>query len=207
MIDQPLSISPSLEENLLGSGIATPLDSGPRGTTIKQAITIWEKKHSKKASEAKEVKLEQIMPPIENMDATLLTLTLCEELSLSTNAIEKISLQGLKNLKILSLGRNNIKNLNGLEAVGDTLEELRISYNQIEGLKGVHVLKKLKILLMNNNQVKDWSEFNKLQNLPVLMELEFVGNPLEEKHSEDGDWQERVKKSLKRLKKLDGTPV
>jgi len=33
------------------------------------------------------------------------------------------------------------------EAVGDTLEELWISYNSIEKLKGIHVLKKLKVSL------------------------------------------------------------
>ena len=31
------------------------------------------------------------------------------------------------------------------EAVGDTLEELWISYNMIEKLKGINVLKKLKV--------------------------------------------------------------
>lgn len=44
------------------------------------------------------------------------------------------------------------------EAVGDTLEELWISYNFIEKLKGIHVMKKLKILYMSNNLVKDWSK-------------------------------------------------
>uniref|UniRef100_A0A8D0G7Q6 Dynein light chain n=1 Tax=Sphenodon punctatus TaxID=8508 RepID=A0A8D0G7Q6_SPHPU len=63
-----------------------------------------------KPSEAKEVKLYAQIPPIEKMDASLST-----KLSLSTNCIEKIAnLNGLKNLRILSLGRNNIKNLNGL---------------------------------------------------------------------------------------------
>lgn len=44
------------------------------------------------------------------------------------------------------------------EAVGDTLEELWISYNLIEKLKGLHVMKKLKILYMSNNLVKDWGK-------------------------------------------------
>lgn len=44
------------------------------------------------------------------------------------------------------------------EAVGDTLEELWISYNFIEKLKGIHVMKKLKILYMSNNLVKDWGK-------------------------------------------------
>ena len=34
---------------------------------------------------------------------------------------------------------------NSQEAVGDTLEELWISYNQIEKLKGINVLKKMKV--------------------------------------------------------------
>ncbi|XP_015763852.1 PREDICTED: dynein light chain 1, axonemal-like isoform X2 [Acropora digitifera] len=85
------------------------------------------------------------------------------KLSLSTNCIEKIAnLNGLRNIKILSLGRNNIKNLNGLEAVADTLQELWVSYNNIEKLKGIGVLKKLKVLYMSNNQVKAWDEFQKL---------------------------------------------
>lgn len=37
--------------------------------------------------------------------------------------------------------------------------------------------------------------------------LMFTGNPLEEKHSTEGDWMERVSKSLKGLKKLDGQPI
>lgn len=44
------------------------------------------------------------------------------------------------------------------EAVGDTLEELWISYNLIEKLKGLHVMKKLRILYMSNNLVKDWGK-------------------------------------------------
>ncbi|CAH6845162.1 Dnal1 [Phodopus roborovskii] len=112
-----------------------------------------------------------------------------------------------KNLRILSLGRNNIKNLNGLEAVGDTLEELWISYNFIEKLKGIHVMKKLKILYMSNNLVKDWAEFVKLAELPCLEDLVFVGNPLEEKHAAEGNWIEEATKRVPKLKKLDGTPV
>lgn len=179
-----------------------------KGTTIKDALASWEKKNEQKASESTEIKLYAQYPPIEKMDASLSTLSCCEKLSLSTNCIEKIAnLNGLRNIKILSLGRNNIKNLNGLEAVADTLEELWISYNNIEKLKGIGVLKKLKVLYMSNNQVKAWDEFQKLAELPLLEDLLFVGNPLEEKHSADGDWREQATKRLPRLKKLDGVPV
>uniref|UniRef100_A0A8C2G3W9 Dynein axonemal light chain 1 n=1 Tax=Cyprinus carpio TaxID=7962 RepID=A0A8C2G3W9_CYPCA len=176
-----------------------------KATTIKEALVKWEEKTGEKASEATAVKLYGQIPPIEKMDASLSNLVNCERLSLSTNCIEKIAnLNGLKNLKILSLGRNSIKNLNGLEAVGDTLEELWISYNLIEKLKGIHVMKKLKVLYMSNNLVKEWGEFQKLADLPALVDLVFVGNPLEEKYSADGNWIEEATKRLPKLKKLDG---
>ena len=97
--------------------------------------------------------------------------------------------------------------MNGLEAVGETLEELWISYNLLEKLKGVHVLKKLKILMMSNNAVKDWGEFNKLADCQNLTELVFVGNPLEITHSEAGDWQDKVKVAIPSLKKCDSQPI
>jgi len=60
---------------------------------------------------------------------------------------------------------------------------------------------------MSNNQVKSWEEFQKLGDLVSLEDLLFVGNPLEEKHSGEGDWREQATKRLPRLKKLDGVPV
>ncbi|XP_074680349.1 dynein axonemal light chain 1 isoform X3 [Strix aluco] len=149
-------------------------------------------KNGQKASEAKEVKLYGQIPPVERMDESLSTLVNCEKLSLSTNCIERIAnLNSLKNLRILSLGRNNIKNLNGLEAVADTLEELWISYNFIEKLRGIRVMKKLKVLYMSNNLVKDW------------------GNPLQEKYASDqkNNWIEEATKRVPTLKKLDGILV
>ncbi|XP_072425559.1 dynein axonemal light chain 1 [Chiloscyllium punctatum] len=179
-----------------------------KATTIKEALAKWEERSGEKAAEAVEVKLYGQIPPIEKMDASLSTLSNCEKLSLSTNCIEKIAnLNGLKKLTILSLGRNNIKNLNGLEAVGETLEELWISYNLIEKLKGIHAMRKLQVLYMSNNLVKDWAEFGKLADLPNLVDLVFVGNPIEEKYSAEGIWVDEATKRLTRLKKLDGVPV
>ncbi|XP_062433868.1 dynein axonemal light chain 1 isoform X2 [Rhea pennata] len=163
-----------------------------KATTIKEALAKWEEKTGQKASEAKEVKLYGQIPPVERMDESLSTLVNCEKLSLSTNCIERIAnLNSLKNLRILSLGRNNIKNLNGLEAVADTLEELWISYNFIEKLRGIRVMKKLKVLYMSNNLVKDW------------------GNPLQEKYASDqkNSWIEEATKRVPKLKKLDGILV
>ncbi|KAM7110084.1 uncharacterized protein J5F26_005822 isoform 2-T3 [Ciconia maguari] len=184
--------------------------SQAKATTIKEALAKWEEKNGQKASEAKEVKLYGQIPPVERMDESLSTLVNCEKLSLSTNCIERIAnLNSLKNLRILSLGRNNIKNLNGLEAVADTLEELWISYNFIEKLRGIRVMKKLKVLYMSNNLVKDWAEFVRLAELPLLEDLVFVGNPLQEKYASDqkNNWIEEATKRVPKLKKLDGILV
>jgi len=98
------------------------------------------------------------------------------KLSLSTNCIEKINgLDALKNLKILSLSRNNLKNFNGIEKLADTLEELWISYNYIEKTKGIIGMKKLKVLYMSNNTIDSWNEVQKLLKLENLQELVLAG--------------------------------
>lgn len=134
-------------------------------------------------------------------------LFVCRKLSLSTNMIDKIfGLSGMKNLRVLSLGRNYIKAISGLEGVSDTLEELWISYNLVEKLKGINVLKKLKVLYMSNNLVKDWVEFNRLADLPILEDLLFAGNPLVES-MEESVWRAEASKRLLSLRKLDGETV
>lgn len=103
-----------------------------KATTIKDAIKRWEDKHpGESIADAEEVGFQFQWPPIEKMDNTLAALVSCRlvhsvrvskikisssrKLSLSTNMIEKITgVSGLKNLKILSLGRNYIKNFSGL---------------------------------------------------------------------------------------------
>nr|VZI43627.1 unnamed protein product [Spirometra erinaceieuropaei] len=162
-----------------------------KATTIKEAIAKWEERTGQKASEATEVKLYAH--------------TIKLRLSLSTNCIEKISnLNALKKLRILSLARNNIKQLSGIEVLGETLEELWISYNNVEKLKGINALKKLTVLYMANNKVKDWGEFLKLNELPLLADLVFVGNPLAEHNAET--FRDEACRKLPKVKKLDGIP-
>ena len=71
-----------------------------------------------------QVKLYFMIPPIQKMDpAALSTLKACEHLALSSNTIDKIAnLGGLENLRILSVGRNNIKKLENMDALADRLE-------------------------------------------------------------------------------------
>lgn len=66
------------------------------------------------------------------------------------------------NLTVLSLARNNIKKIEGLEPVADTLEELWLSYNLIEKVNGIECCKKLKVFYLSNNKVKGWDGIDKL---------------------------------------------
>ncbi|KAJ3102223.1 Dynein light chain 1, axonemal [Phlyctochytrium planicorne] len=179
-----------------------------KGTTIKDAIKAWEEKTGQNAAEAPIVKLLTQQPFIVKMDASLAQLAKCEHLGLSTNQIEKISnLNGLSCLKILSLGRNNIKKIEGLDSVSETLEELWISYNQIERLNGIECCKKLKVLYASNNKIKLWEGVTPLQSLPHLEDILLVGNPIEEKCTADGNWVTEISKKFPALKKLDGQPI
>ena len=69
------------------------------------------------------------------MDSSLSALRACRHLALSTNSLDKIgNLTGLEKLEVLSLGRNCLKKLENLEAVAGTLQQLWVSYNQIDRL-------------------------------------------------------------------------
>merc|ERR1712004_819868 len=95
-------------------------DSGKKTmpTTIKAAIKKWEEATGKKAAEAKEIKLIGVYPPIEKMEGPF-----------------HLLINSFKSLRILSLGRNIIKSLQGIEGAAETLEQLWISYNQIDRFK------------------------------------------------------------------------
>jgi hypothetical protein len=71
-------------------------------------------------------------------------------------------------LTVLSLGRNNIKKIENLEPVADTLEELWLSYNQIERVNGIECCKKLQVVYLSNNKIKAWEGFDKLVRLAFL---------------------------------------
>lgn len=116
-------------------------------------------------------------PPIVKLDAKSLgTLTQCQKLSLSTNAIEKmVPLTGMSKLKILSLGRNNIKKIEKLDDVAESLEQLWLSYNQITSLDGLASLTKLTTLYCSNNLIKAFSELDKLKSNELLKDVLFLG--------------------------------
>lgn len=179
-----------------------------KATTCKDAIKAWAAKTGEKPEEASVVKLYYQFPPIERMDASLSTLKGCEQLSLSSNNIDRIAgLNSLPNLKILSLARNQIKRIEGLDGVKDTLEQLWISYNLIEKLAPVVTLRRLRCLFIGNNLISSFNEIERLAELPDLQELVLIGNPIHQQHASSGNWRREVVRRLPGLKKLDGLPI
>ncbi len=160
------------------------------------------------ASQERYVKLMGMLPPIVRMDKDLATLTACEHLGLSTNLIERINpgLKELKNLKILSMGRNALRKLDQLECPG--LEQLWISYNKIDKLTGLDKLKNLRVLYMSNNLIGQWSEIDRLANqCPELVDVLFINNPIYTSAPSERDYRLMMLQRLPKLSILDGTPV
>jgi len=193
-------------------------------TSCKEAIARWvaADPENNKIAESEKVKLICQIPSLKKMDNKLNDLTACTHLSLSTNVIERIQpLDQLKNLRILSLGRNGIKKIEKLDGVKDSLEELWLSYNSIEKLDGLGNLTNLKCIYLSNNSIKNFDELLKLVDLTKgnLAELLLVGNPMyaeamdkatanQKKFSvPDQPARYEVLKRLPKLKKLDGAIV
>jgi len=161
-----------------------------------------------KAEEATEIKLVCQIPPISKLDNTLANLKKCEILALSTNTIDRIpSLTGMVCLRILSLGRNNIKKIEKLEDVAATLEQLWISYNSIASLDGMSSLTMLTTFYCSNNQLKSFSELEKISTLPHLKDVLFIGNPMYDEVSSRRDARIEILKYLPNVSKIDGEMV
>ena len=178
------------------------------GTTCQKALQLWsEKNPGTPAEEAAVVKLMCMVPPVERMDNALNSLVNVRHLSLSTNCIDKmISLPSLKNIEILSLGRNLIKRIQGLEEIGASLKELWLSYNQISSLDGLHPCVKLTTLYMTNNKIKDWAEIRKLAALPELASVGLIGNPIYEGFTRKSV-RPQIIKNFPQVKVIDGEMV
>ena len=185
--------------------------------SLQEAIADWEKEHEgQKLSDAEWVDL--IFRGISDLDSNSLNyIKGCKKLSLSSNFITKIPDLHFDNLEILSLGRNKIRAIRGLDFLGKSLRELSISYNEIEKLDGLKSLVKLKKLYIGNNSISKIDELNNLSNLTELIDVVFRGNPfaLENPSLMDTKPQDRqpddlypeIKKRLPYVQIIDGTTV
>jgi len=177
-------------------------------TTCAQALKDWEAKTGLHASEAVDVKLYGQVPPISKLDNALNSLVLCQHLSLSTNCIDRlIPLNGMKALRVLSVGRNMIKKIEKLDEVAETLQELWMSYNQVSSLDGLQGLSNLTTLYISNNNIKSWSELDKIAGLANLKDVLLVGNPIYDSFSSKEEQRIEVLRHLPNLAKIDGDMV
>eukprot|EP00501_MAST-03F_sp_TOSAG23-6_P001540 GSMAST32.ASY1.ANO1.1604.1 assembled CDS len=178
-------------------------------TNCKKALQEWAAKNEQDPKQAAVVKLCAIMPPIKKLDANVLSgLKNVEQLSLSTNAIEKmVVFNNLPKLKILSLGRNKIQRIDGLSSISASLEQLWMSYNSVANLDGVLCCQKLRVLYLSNNKIRGWAEVEKLRGLPELRDILLLGNPIYEDFDSTEEKRIAVLKCVPQVTKIDGKLV
>lgn len=92
------------------------------------------------------------------------------------------------------------------ESLAENLEQLWVSYNQIDRLKGIEVMKRLEVFYIGNNAIKDFTEVNRLVGLNHLKDLLLCNNPCVESMDME-NYRKDVTKRLQGLKVLDGEPI
>merc|ERR1712061_33095 len=90
--------------------------------------------------------------------------------------------------------------------MGETLKQLWISYNSIATLDGLSPCKKLEVLYMSNNKIKDWSELDKINALPTLQQILLLGNPIYEGLSKSKA-RHKVVEQLPSIQNVDGEMI
>jgi dynein light chain 1 len=175
---------------------------------MKRAIEGWIQEHNgANPADAKEIKLNFLIPSLDRLDPMILsTLVNCTKLSLSTNTISMmVPFNGMKNLEVLSLSRNQIRKITGLDEVGATLKQLWLSYNIIDSLSGLSNCTALEVLYLAHNRIKDWGEVDKLADLKKLQSLVLLGNDIYDKLGSEAEARIMVVKKLSpTLDLLDG---
>jgi dynein light chain 1 len=177
-------------------------------TSCAEAIERFEEKTGDDATTATKVMLCGQMPPIHKMDGALGKLQHCTHLAIPSNVIERVGgIKTLTNLKILSLSRNQIKKLDGVEECAGSVEQLWVSYNLIDKLLNIELLVHLEVLYISNNKLPSWPEIMRLNELPKLEEILLQGNPIHEKCQQRGDFRQNLIGRLTKVSKLDGVPI
>mmetsp|Transcript_34109 Transcript_34109/g.96662 ORF Transcript_34109/g.96662 Transcript_34109/m.96662 type:complete len:1474 (-) Transcript_34109:585-5006(-) len=129
--------------------------------------------------------------------------TALEELSVEDNRI--MAIDGLSRctaLKKLELGKNKIGRLENLGAL-TALTQLSVEDNDIESLMGIAGLQCLMELYIGNNRISWLREVLHIKDLPKLIIVDLLGNPL----CQEEDYRLYAVYHLKKLKVLDGTGI
>jgi len=120
----------------MGRKTASASSKSKKGVTFSAAL------RQTPQADARTVDLAGHQPPIDTLDAALKDLKSLRNLSLSTNTISTI--QNIpENVVVLSLGRNAIKRLDGIQAADNSLEQCVISCSNIIPLFHCSILSSL----------------------------------------------------------------
>ena len=86
------------------------------------------------------------------------------------------------------------------------MEQLWLSYNNIEVLNNLAPLQKLTTLYISNNRIKNWDEVAKCSQLADLASVLFIGNPIYTEPSKQENWPMVVRR-IPNIQTVDGTMV
>ena len=87
-----------------------------------------------------------------------------------------------------------------------TLEQLWLSYNQIERLDNLAPLQKLHTFFISNNRVKNWEEVAKCSQLADLRHILLLGNAVYADRTKQENWPDVVKR-IPNIEIVDGAMV
>ncbi|XP_048830995.1 leucine-rich repeat-containing protein 9 [Brienomyrus brachyistius] len=132
-------------------------------------------------------------------------LTGLRALFLQGNEISHVEgLEGLQHLRELALDGNRIRAMGQSSFSGQTsLVELHLAENRLREVDHLQPLVKLRRLFLDANKLQDLSEIEKLEELPSLVELSVLGNPVARRTRH----RPAVLVRLTRLQVLDGLAV
>ena len=87
-----------------------------------------------------------------------------------------------------------------------TLEQLWLSYNQIERLDNLAPLQKLHTLFISNNRIKSWDEVAKCSQLSDIKHILLLGNAIYADRTKQECWPDVVKR-IPQIEIVDGAIV
>lgn len=179
----------------------------PPQYTATQALAEWQKNHPDEPIEdVVEVGLQFNHPPITVMSDKLAQLAACKKLMISTNNIQEIKFLPPR-IEVLSIGRNLLTKLTGIEKAAATLTQLWMSYNSVKDLRPIAACKRLTVLYLAHNKVEKQTELDHIQQLPDLSDLLLTGNPVVETISKNRNYRAEMCRRCKKLQILDGAPT
>ena len=116
--------------------------------------------------------------------------------------VQKTKVTDISEVKFLTLWGQQLTDVSIIEKMPN-LEAITLSVNKIETLKPFAKCKKLKELLLRNNNISDFIELTYLADLPELRTLWLSDNPI----AKEDNYRIRVLQILPNLHKIDEAEV